>query len=1032
MIRIHSSYNRLLHSLLLFAVVFGTMSCTDDYFADNGSSGRLAALSVQLPKAGGGDSQVTSAYFIAFQAGGAGTSGTLQQNTLITGSTAHIEVPVGNSNIYIIGNAPASLGLSVVRTEEELVAKTAAWEVSKNEPHIMVESYRNVRIEKDAVKDGEGNTITLGQGLKRLISKLTVNLQYQSLGGKALLIDSVTIGNRAAYSGVLPRMFDGNTYVSSTIDRKTSFTEASVAEGVTTYQPLDFYLSEYLVNAAHAMASTCLYIHAHNEGEDTPVSFPVYIGDWFGKGVTYEDFKNADTPAKLVGTEGLSVSRNKHYTLTCKLKGAEQAGIQLTTTVKEWQVVNINGDIAAPYFNIASTDIMVNPLKEKGTPVKYESSASLDKITVQMTKNPNNRFSCSIDGNYIYFVHSNLQVDSLTTKAGTPITGTAVITVTDGETKISKEVTVGVFNPISRFYVRGTGVDHDYSVAQPSTTSPDWAMDWAKAKGYNNPYAGAETSLHGKEPNTTFMGNALIDSRSSGCGEYWENSKTDRNKGQGIWRLPNAEGDDKSEAARLITLLRYLNVSSLGFDTTADNGTFLWTSTEDGATMAKVVRDNNGISPELSSGNKNNSNLVRCIRDIDNTSTSGAASYLSVSHNIYEVVPVPSRGYAGNVLIYYESDSPVTIKLLDENGNDISNLERGIPFIGFTSDSEEVLLKNKYYYYPPHAFPKPNTAPLKKGFFCLHSSSYEGEYTSPWYGDNKLYGPLPAKIRKNKYSLLFTTGNLSKSVSIQFVNTIAAKDLDSQMNMMNAMGISRIYGGYDYRQRVRIPRTDYFDNTIYMAVSDTLTGCGSYYEGNPYDPKTGIGNWYVSQMIPVFGGYLAGNFEIWGLPPTGGGVLNEIYGDDLHLTGGTYWMTDVYQWTTGKSNYTFNGSTGVIWGSVNKIETMALVRCERLLNTDILTLSTQHVELSRGASTDVIYYTDAERIGNIENEDIISLHGSDPAFTVTLSNSNTNSGRIQIKCKDDAKSGSITNLLLHTEGKVKSASTYKIIKLKVK
>lgn len=1029
MIRIHSSYNCLLRGLLLFAVVYGTMSCTDDYFADNGSSGRLAALSVQLPKAGDGDSQVTSARFIAFQAGGAGTSGTLQQNALITGSTAHIEVPVGNSNIYIIGNPPASLGLEAVRTEEELAAKTAAWAVSKNEPHIMVESYRNIRIEKDAVKDGEGNVITLGQGLKRLISKLTVNLQYQSLGGKALLIDSVTIGNRAAYSGVLPRMFDGNTYISSTIDRKTSFTEASVSEGVTTYQPFDFYLSEYLVNAAHAAASTCLYIHAHNEGEDAPISFPVYIGDWFGKGVTYEDFKNANTPAELVGVEGLSVSRNKHYSLTCKLKGAEQAGIQLTTTVKEWQVVNINGDIIGPFFNISSTDIMVNPLKAEGTPIRWESSMSSDKVTVQITKNPNNRFSYEIAGNRINFIHSNLQVDSLTTKEGNSITGKAIITAMDGNIKISKEVTLGVFNPISRFYVRGTGADYDYSAAQPSVTiDAGWGMDWAKAKGYNTPYAGNETSLHGKDPNTTYMGNALIDSRSTGCGGYWENSKNDRIKGQGAWRLPSAEGDNKSEAARLVTLLKYLNVSSLGFDTTADNGIPIWTSTEDGAEMAKTVMYS-GTSVELNSRSKTVSNLVRCIRDLDNTSTSGGASYLSVSHNIYEVVPVPNRNYVGNVPIYYESDAPVTIKLLDENGNDISNLERGIPFIGFTSASEEDLFKNSFYYYPYLAFPKPNIAPLNRGFFCLHTSAYDGVSTSPWGG--RLYGPLPASIRNNKYTLLFTAGELSKSVSIRFVNTIATKDLDSKMSMMNAMGISRIYGGYDYRTRKRVPRSDYFQQTIYMAVSDTLMGCGSYYEGNRYDPKTGIGNWYVSQMIPVFGGYLAGNFKEWGIPESGANVLNLIYGDELHITGDIYWMTDIYQWTSGSKSYTFAGYNGTLYSGNDKIEVKALVRCERLLNTDILTLSKQYVELSRGTSTDVIFYTDAERIDNITDDDIISLHGSDPAFTVT-SNSNTNSGRIQINCKNDAKSGSITNLLIHTVGKVKSASTYKIIKLKVK
>lgn len=1027
MIRIHSSYNCLLRGLLLFAVVYGTMSCTDDYFADNGSSGRLAALSVQLPKAGDGDSQVTSARFIAFQAGGAGTSGTLQQNALITGSTAHIEVPVGNSNIYIIGNPPASLGLEAVRTEEELAAKTAAWAVSKNEPHIMVESYRNIRIEKDAVKDGEGNVITLGQGLKRLISKLTVNLQYQSLGGKALLIDSVTIGNRAAYSGVLPRMFDGNTYISSTIDRKTSFTEASVSEGVTTYQPFDFYLSEYLVNAAHAAASTCLYIHAHNEGEDAPISFPVYIGDWFGKGVTYEDFKNANTPAELVGVEGLSVSRNKHYSLTCKLKGAEQAGIQLTTTVKEWQVVNINGDIIGPFFNISSTDIMVNPLKAGGTPIRWESSMSSDKVTVQITKNPNNRFSYEIAGNRINFIHSNLQVDSLTTKEGNPITGKAIITAMDGNIKISKEVTLGVFNPISRFYVRGTGADYDYSAAQPSATiNAGWGMDWAKAKGYNTPYAGNETSLHGKDPNTTYMGNALIDSRSTGCGGYWENSKNDRIKGQGAWRLPSAEGDDKSETARLVTLLKYLNVSSLGFDTTAENAS-LWTSTENGATMANTV-DYNG-TPELNSANKATIQFVRCIRNLDNTSTSGESSYLTVSHNTYEVSPFPHRNFRGVVPIYYESDGLVSIKLLDENGNDISNQRSGgIPFVGFTSESEEDLFKIFSYYQPPIAFPNANPKVFKRGYFCLHTGA-DGEVIGPLSSNN--YGLMPSKLRKRKYTLLFTTGNLSKSVPIIVVNMLATKDLDDKMNFINAMGVNRIYSGYDYAEKVRLTKVDVAETKVTMAVSDTLSGCGAYYEGEPTDPRTGIGNWFIVQNLPYLGGAVASHHDYWG------SGLNMAYGDGANFVAFadgvivSYWVTDVFGYNSSNRNYATSIGNGAVT-SYNKLTDKHYVRCERLLNADILTLSTQSVELSQGASADVLYYTDAKAIGNITNNDILTVSGTNPAFIVSIASANGNSGRIKISCKDNAASGSVANLLIHTEGRTRTSATYKIIKLKVK
>lgn len=1027
MTKIHFIYNRLLHTLLMAFVVCGIgTSCADDYFADNGNSGKMTNLSVQLPKAVSGDSQVTSAYFIAFQAGGAGTSGTLQVNTKITSSTGHLLVPVGNSNIYIIANAPDSLRLENVHDEEGLIAKTVTWALSKSEPHIMVGSYRNVFIDSGGVKDSDGNSVTLGQNLKRLASKLTVNLQYESLGGKDILIDSVTIGNRAAHSFLLPCAFEANSYVSEAVDRVAGLTEVSTTGGITTYQPLVFYLSEYLVNADHASSSTRMYIHAHTQGETDNSVYTVYIGDWFGGSITYDDFKDAGTPAELVGVEGLSVTRNKHYTLNCKLKGAAQSGIQLHTDVKEWTVVNINGNVTMPYFNISSTDVMINPLKAQGTPINYEASVPSDSISVDITDNPDNRFSYTISDQHINFIHSRLDVDRLTNDVGLPITGKAVVTVKDGNARISKNITLGVFNPISRFYVRGMDADYNYAVATPGGIANTWVLNWAAAAGYNNPYAGITTSLHGQNPSSSLMGNAVADSY-SGCSGYWEGSTTDRKTGRGVWRLP-VGGDGNSEAARLMTLLQHLDISVLGFDMT-DGSTGIWSATEDGASAAKAMH------PDGTSVSKNKlfAHYVRCVRELDNTASTGASSYLNVSHTVYETAPLTYRQMRGTAPIYYESDGPVTIKLLDENGNDISNQGIGMPFIGFTADTEGLLYDTAE---PSIVFPNSSYVGKKKGYFCLHFTLYEGEFQETTTSLGDLKGPMPSTLRGRKYTLQFTSGSLIKNVQIQIVNTMAKADAGT-MTFVQAMGLSDLYAGYDYFLNKRISSgTDPRVIHLSQPVPDTVTGCAGYWEGSRTDPKTGIGNWFISEAIVHLSVIYSQNYARW--RPYLGSLndvnnFNIIYGD-----GGNFSFSNGYYWSNvvaGNYSPEKHAQLVVFQGAVQyvdkRLNSTALLRCERRLNADLLSLSTQNVELTPGTSQDVIFYTDAISIADIKSEDILHISGTNPAFTATTTTT-TSAGRITVNCLNTAVAGSEANLLVRTVGKSKRAETYKIIKLKVK
>lgn len=1045
MIRIHSIYNRMLCGILLLSVTCGMgMSCTDDYFSEKGgNSVRMTTLNVRLPKADtGSDSEVGSARFIAFEAGGAGISGALQINTNIALTGAHIQIPVGKSNIFIVANAPESLKLDEITSENELKEKIATWEAIKKLPHVMLGSYINVSVREGGVKDNAGNAITVGNNLKRIVSKLTVNLQYQSLGGDELMIDDITVGNRASYSFLLPAAFAGDDYVSSDVDKVTNLTATGTIDGITSYQPIEFYLSEYLVNEVHKSKSTCLYIHAHIEGkEDEPLTFPVYIGDWFGKGTTYEDFKNADTPAALVGIEGLSVTRNKHYTLTCKLKGAELIETDFVTNVKDWEIVNINGNINAPFLDLDKTDVQVNPISE-ATPVHYSSSVKKENIQVDIIENPNDIFRASVSSDDVikfYLPADELNTKRLVDDSGNMLRGKAVVIATDGNVTIKKQINLGIFNSVSKFFIRSNYENFDYGSVTPATNLSSIAKhSWNVGMGFSNPYNGVTSSLKGKNPMTTFMGNAIPD-KYIGCAGYWEGAKNDRQTGRGCWRAPYA-----SETKRLLNLIINRNKPfGDGYDNVPVSSDFyIWSSTESSGEYAYRgnINDENQGQPYrkiLYAG------YTRCVRDIDNSIIGGGSSYLLVSHNKYEIAPLTFRTMPGIVPIYYESDGPVSISLIDENGNDISNMGEGMPFIGFSAPNERDLYKvlnnaeTDSSGEPPIVFPNMSYTNMNKGYFCLHSTvrCIPEYYTS--LGDMK--GPMPSETRKKKYSLLFKSGDISKSIPILIVNPLAAAShLGKTMSLLEAMGITTTsldgsindyYVGYDYLQD-KIIQSAGVQNILFNVPlpNNPELGCAAYYEGTATDPKTGKGNWFVSPSVIAIGTAYAKNADRWGISKNNIKALNNMYGEGANFPqigdNGFYWWTTKGDPGDKSRHYNVKIPSGAIESTYKY--SVDYARCERRLNADILSLSDISVKLSPGESFEVLYYTDVLGVGT----ELLDYSQKGIAFTTTTT---TTTGRIQIVCNNDAKSGSVNYLLVHTEGGASLHSkTYKMIKLQVK
>ena len=1044
-------------------------ACSDDYFTEKyeEDNSQMAVVQLNIPRVTSADEPektIESVHFIAFESGGEGTSGNLQVNKDITGNEK-ILMPVGKSNIYIIANAPASWNLNGVTNENILKEKIASWSVATTIPFIMLGEYKGVTIKTGGtIIEADGSSSqALGAKLKRLASKLTVNLKLvEETGKENYIVDSVAVNNRPDKIKLIPQSYKEALFVDSKTDRGIPSLH-DIKGDTTIYETMDFYLSEYLVSQENIEKSTFLTFYVHTVGSNEKSNFKVYIGDWFGK-YSYDIFKDENKrPGELVGIQGLNVTRNKHYTLNCILKAGETVamGTFVDTEITEWTLIDIDADVQTPYLYLSTQDIMINPLEYKGTQIDYLSSA--DPV-VTITENPENRFAFNIDkvNNKIYFRHATSSVTRITqtTSSGerVPFTGKATIKTTAGDKTITKTVNLTLFNPISRFYMREYTTLYD--TITPSKVIINKvdvyakAMNWAEAMGYRNPYTGiGNQSLKGANPFTSKMNNVLSDAP-TGCSQYWEDSPTDPLTGKGRWRLPRSTGNDTSEAWYLLNYLLNLNYEEEGMDASGRSGQskdYIWGSTELTDNQARGV----GFWGIWFNDSKTRYYLVRCVRDIDGTHNGKDASYLNISKNEYEIAPISYRNSLGAVPIKFESDYPVDIRLLDINGQDISDQQSlYIPFIGFCADTEDKLLADEE---PSILFPNwrlennsfvpaGKTALLNKGYFILHSAVATHRISGARTSVGVTVGKTVGQIKNSTFFVQFKAGSLTKTVKVKVVNPLAVKNVPPEHNneygkgsaYKYAISTGNNYVGYDYltKQYIETP-VPVYSSILHLPVPDDESiGCANYYEGNPTDTKTGKGNWLLSTSLLL---YCAGKdhaytdwFEYIGEEYSYGnewqGVRSFWSPYQIGITDGkNATMYDVWlSYEVAIKNQTKIAYPGAPDPS-NSYQ-FGSIRCERRLNADKLTLSKSNVTFSTtGGSYEVLYYTDTQ---GIEIKQLY-ISGSNNTFTTTTTTTTTN-GKISIQCKAGATAGTECNLLISTIGKSKTGTTYRIIKLRVK
>lgn len=1045
-------------------------ACSDDYFTEKyeEDNSQMAVVQLNIPRATSADEPekaIESVHFIAFESGGGETSGNLQINKDITGNEK-ILVPVGKSNIYIIANAPASWNLDGVTNENILKEKITSWSVATTTPFIMLGEYKGVTIKTGGtIIEADGSTSqTLGAKLKRLASKLTVNLKFAAeTDKKNYIVDSVAVSYRPDKIKLISQSYKEALFVDSKTDRIINPQIQDIAGDTTVYKTMEFYLSEYMVSQENIEKSTFLTFYVHTEGSDKKADFKVYIGDWFGK-YSYDIFKDeGKKPGEQVGIQGLSVTRNKHYTLNCILKAEEisATNIHVNTDITEWTVIDIDADIQTPYLYLSTQDIMVNPLMYTGTQIDYLSSG--DPV-ITITENPDNRFSFNIDKvkNKIYFHHRTVtERITQTTTSGerVPISGKATIKITVGDKTLTKTVNLILFNPISKFYMREYTTLYD--TVTPSKVIINKvnvyakAMDWAEAMGYRNPYTGiGDESLKGVNPLTSKMNNVLPDAP-TGCSQYWEGSPTDPLTGKGRWRLPSSTGTDTSEGWYLLTYLMKLNYEEEGMDASGHSplaNDYIWGSSEIQNDVDGIWKHARGLGFWMiwTSDIKTKNSLVRCVRDIDGTHNGKDASYLNISKNEYEIAAISYRNSLGVVPIKFESDYPVDIRLLDINGQDISDQQStNIPFIGFCADTEDKLLADEE---PPVIFPDwhlennsfvpaSKATLLNKGYFILHSAVATDKISGARTSVGATIGQTVAQIQNSTFFIQFRAGSLTKTVKVKVVNPIAIKNLPPQRNAGYGIGSTYNYAlstgnnyvGYDYltKQYIETP-VGIHSTIIQLPVPDNENiGCANYYEGNPTDMKTGKGNWLLSTTLLL---YCAGKDHAkmdWFT------YIGEEFSYDNE------WQGNRSFWSAYQIGVTNGGEATMydVWYSyenairnkpkipypsapdpANAYE-LGTIRCERRLNADKLSLSKSIVEFSTsGGSYEILYNTDTQ---GIEMKQLY-IYGSNDTFTTTTN------GKITIQCKANATAGTECNLLISTVGQSKAGVTYKIIKLKVK
>lgn len=1050
--------------ILLSLVCILSVACQDDPLMDvriEDANG-MATITLNIPTTGKDtpdDEKIGDVRLMAFASRTAGSTADiaeLQYNGLVA-NQKQILLPVGKSDFYISANAEF-LNLSGVSNPAQLQATNLTFEKLSQSPFPMLGVYKNINIKNGEVKEDDGTIANIGSGLKRVASKLTLNIEYTSKENEYVLsIDSAKVFNRPVEVSLLPTIYNGTTYVSDAVDMKNAETESEVinpAGDITrVYKPMTFYLSEYLLSKETMGSSTYVTIYAHTVNPTSKKvakkEYKVYIGDWFGT-MAYSDFPH-DKPTDL-GIIPLGITRGKNYILNGKLHGSgELLANNTTVRVEDWNTVAIDVDITRPFLNLMDTELLVNPLNAEGTALVYVTNRPFSEIDVKITNNPGNRFIVEkvAGNNEIRFKHKIegiLRLDTMVDNLRKPFTGQAKITLNTPNGKLEKSITLVALNPLSRYFVRENG---NYDNIDATSPQSDWLQaKWSIAKGYRSPYSGfGDENKKGFDPNKTTMNDVASDTI-SGCAQYWENSINDVERGQGKWRLPKGtsmEGED-SEIKRMQKLLSQLISNKDNYWERLEFGPNSW-GRDDDSDRAYLLSQ----TGDVITASKTSKHYVRCVRDIE-SKKANSASFLFLSHSYYEVPLYAFKTH--RIPITFESDAPVSIALYDASGINITNIKNiKLPFVGYIDNIKDptqpvIAFPNWFYvpidggsFYPP-LYPDymwDNQSERNKGDFYLEPAFLRmvtGNDVNYLIGN--VIGTSPVELISGTYKLIFSAGDIHKVVLVKVINNLSdekiarkSSAIGNPLSYFEAHGVRQQYVGYDLELDTEINIEKNMLNYFWTSlVPDTLTGCAAYYERSPSDPETGIGNWAATPFFPNgIAGYLTAYY--WDQYHDNDSIQTTI-GWEKHLGFSPQKVESGY-WSTVKGNHAgsmyvtnpYAAGDAFMW-IINKYD-KAYVRCVRIVGKDRLQLSSQVVKFeAEQTNVNILYYTDS---GGIEFRKLFfsNTQGRQP-FEVSI---DTAASVIRITRKENSSVGDKMNLLIYTKSDTPKKKQYKIISVEV-
>lgn len=1054
--------------ILLSSVCILSVACQDDPLMDvriEDANG-MATITLNIPTTGKDtpdDEKIGDVRLMAFASRTAGSTADiaeLQYNGLVA-NQKQILLPVGKSDFYISANAEF-LNLSGVSNPAQLQATNLTFEKLSQSPFPMLGVYKNINIKNGEAKEDDGTIANIGSGLKRVASKLTLNIEYTSKENEYVLsIDSAKVFNRPVEVSLLPTIYNGTTYVSDAVDMKNAETESEVinSAGDTTrvYKPMTFYLSEYLLSKETMGSSTYVTIYAHTVSPTSKKvvkkEYKVYIGDWFGT-MAYSDFPH-DKPTDL-GIIPLGVTRGKNYILNGKLHGSgELLANNTTVRVEDWNTVEIDVDITRPFLNLMDTELLVNPLNAEGTALVYITNRPFSEIGVEITNNPGNRFIVEkvAGNNEIRFKHKIegiLRLDTVVDNLRKPFTGQAKITLDTPNGKLEKNITLVAFNPLSRYYVRKNG---NYDNIDKTSPQSDWLQaKWSIAKGYRSPYSGfGDGNKKGFDPNKTTMDDVASDTI-SGCAQYWENSTNDVDMGQGKWRLPKGtsmEGEN-SEIKRMQKLLSQLIVDENYYWERLQFASNIW-GRDDDSDRAYLLSQTGDVITD----SKTSKHYVRCVRDVEAKKAIGA-SYLFLSHSYYEVPLYAFKTH--RIPITFESDAPVSVSLYDDLGVNISNIKNArLPFVGYVDNISVpsipfTVFPNWYYRSYGEMFYEDNhnghiyrdylwdkCSERNRGDFYLEPAFLRMVSDNPIrevIGD--VIGASPVELMGKTYKLIFSAGSIQKVVLVKLVNNLSdeknsrkSSAIGNPLTYFEAHGVRQQYVGYDLQSNQEISSERNLLNYNWSSlVPDTLTGCAAYYEKSPSDPETGIGNWSPMSFFPNgITNYVSSYY--WYQYSDKDSIQTTIGWEKL--LGFSPQEVALGYWTTVKGNY--EALVTVTDPYIKKKpdswpirkDDKAYVRCVRTSGKDRLQLSSQDVKFeAEETDISILYYTDS---GGIEFRKLFfsNAQGRQP-FEVSI---DVATSVIHITRKENSSVGDKMNLLVYTKSDNPKKKQYKIISVEI-